>query len=59
MVVQEINQVLSNQQRAIESAKENVLTAMNIGCSDKEEYSNTITQITQHKTTKMNNRNLK
>lgn len=52
MVVQETNQVLSNQQRAIESAKENVLTAMNIGCSDKEEYSNTITQITQHKTTK-------
>ena len=52
MVVQETNQVLSNQQRAIESAKENVLTAMNMGCSDKEEYSNTITQITQHKTTK-------
>lgn len=52
MVVQETNQVLSNQQRAIASAKENVLTAMNMGCSDKKEYSNTVTQITQHKTTK-------
>ena len=51
LVIQETNQILSNQQKAIENSKETFLTAMNMGCSDKQEYSNTITQITQHKTT--------
>lgn len=51
-VINETNQVLANQQRAIESAKNNVINAMNIGCETKHEYSNMITQMTQHQSTK-------
>ena len=52
MAVQETNQVLANQQKAIENAKEHTLSAMNIGCETKLEYSSIVAQITQHKTTK-------
>lgn len=51
-VINETNQVLANQQRAIESAKNNVVNAMNIGCENKQEYSNMVTQMTQHQSTK-------
>ena len=51
-VINETNQVLANQQRAIESAKNNVVNAMNIGCETKHEYSNMVTQMTQHQSTK-------
>ena len=52
MAVQETNQVLANQQKAIENAKEHTLSAMNIGCETKLEYSSIVAQITQHETTK-------
>lgn len=48
----ETNQVLINQQKVIETAKNNVLNAMNMGCETKMEYSNMITQITQYQSTK-------
>ncbi len=51
-VLNETNRVLANQQRTIESAKNNVVNAMNIGCESKEEYSTVVTQMTQHQTTK-------
>lgn len=51
-VLNETNRVLANQQRTIESAKNNVVNAMNIGCESKEEYSTIVTQMTQHQTTK-------
>ena len=51
-VIEETNQVLANQQRAIEGAKNNFMNAMNIGCETKHEYSNMVTQLTQHNTTK-------
>lgn len=51
-VLNETNQVLANQQRTIESAKNNVVNATNIGCESKEEYSTVVTQMTQRQTTK-------
>lgn len=51
-VYNETNQVLINQQKVIETAKNNVLNAMNMGCETKMEYSNMITQITQYQSTK-------
>ena len=51
-VINETNQVLANQQRTIESAKNNVVNAMNMGCENKEEYSSVITQMSQHQSTK-------
>ena len=51
-VLNETNQVLANQQRTIEAAKNNVVNAMNIGCESKEEYSTVVTQMTQQQTTK-------
>lgn len=51
-VINETNQVLANQQRAIESAKNNVVNSMNMGCETKHEYSNMVTQLTQHQSTK-------
>ena len=48
----EAKQVLENQRRAIERAKNNVINAANIGCENKNEYSAIITQMTQHQTTK-------
>ena len=51
-VLNETNRVLANQQRTIESAKNNVVNAMNIGCESKEEYSTVVTQMTQQQTTK-------
>lgn len=51
-VINETNQVLANQQRTIESAKNNVVNAMNMGCENKEEYSGVVTQMTQHQSTK-------
>ncbi len=49
--LEETKKVLSNQQRALNGAKNSVITAMNIGCQNKDEYSNIITQITQYNTT--------
>ena len=51
-VISETNKVLANQQKVIETAKKNVVNAMNIGCENKYEYSNIVTQMTQHQTTK-------
>ena len=51
-VINETNQVLANQQRTIESAKNNVANAKNIGCESKEDYSSVVTQMTQHQSTK-------
>ena len=51
-VLNETNQVLANQQRTIESAKNNVVNAMNIGCESKEEYANIIIQLTEYHATK-------
>ena len=51
-VLNETNQVLANQQRTIESAKNNVVNAMNIGCESKEEYANIILQLTEYHATK-------
>lgn len=51
-VINETNQVLANQERTIENAKNNIVNAMNIGCETKIEYSNMITQMTQHQSTK-------
>ncbi len=51
-VINETNQVLANQQVAIENAKNNVVNAMNIGCESKYEYSNMVTQMTQQQSTK-------
>lgn len=48
----ETNQVLINQQKVIETAKNNVLNAMDMGCESKMEYSNMITQMTQYQSTK-------
>lgn len=50
-VINETNQVLANQQVAIENAKNNVKNAMNIGCESKYEYSNMVTQMTQQQST--------
>lgn len=47
----ETNQVLNNQQGLIEKTKGNVLTAMNIGCNTKEEYTNMTTQLIEHNST--------
>ena len=52
LAMEETNQVLANQQRVIESARANVVNAMNIGCETKSEFSNMMTQITEHGTTK-------
>lgn len=51
-VINENNQVLANQERIIVNAKNNIVNAMNIGCETKIEYSNMITQMTQHQSTK-------
>lgn len=51
-VINETNQVLANQQVAIENAKNNVVIAMNIGCESKYEYSNMVTQMTQQQSTR-------
>ena len=48
----ETNQVLINQQKVIETAKNNVLNAMDMGCETKMEYSNMITQMTQYQSAK-------
>lgn len=48
----ETNQVLINQQKVIETAKNNVINAMDMGCETKMEYSNMITQMTQYQSTK-------
>lgn len=48
----ETNQVLISQQKVIETAKNNVLNAMDMGCETKMEYSNMITQMTQYQSTK-------
>ena len=49
--VVETNQVLKNQQSAIENAKNNVLNSMNIGCQSKEEFVNMTTQMTEYHST--------
>ena len=49
--VEETNQVLKNQQSAIENAKNNVLNSMNIGCQSKEEFVNMTTQMTEYHST--------
>ena len=51
MAMEETNRVLANQQRTIETAKGNVVNAMNIGCETKPEFANMITQMTEHGTT--------
>ncbi len=51
-VINETNLVLANQQRAIANTINNVANAMNIGCENKQEYSNMITQMTQYQSTK-------
>lgn len=51
-VINETNQVLANQQVAIENTKNNVVNARNIGCESKYEYSNMVTQMTQQQSTK-------
>ena len=48
----ETSEVLNNQKKAIARAKDSTFAAMSMGCKNKQEYSNMITQITQHKTTK-------
>lgn len=48
----ETNRVLANQQGTIERAKTNVVNAVNIGCEKKSEFSNMVTQMTQHNSTK-------
>ena len=50
--LEETNQVLANQQKTIETAKGNVVNAMNLGCETKPEFSNMMTQITERGTTK-------
>lgn len=50
--LEETNQVLANQQKTIEIAKGNVVNAINIGCETKPEFSNMMTQITEHGSTK-------
>lgn len=52
-LINEINQVLVSQKRAIENLKNNIVNAMKIGCETKIEYSNMITQITQYQSTKL------
>lgn len=47
-VIDETNQVLSNQQLVIGNAKNSVISAVNIGCQNKEEFINMTTQITEH-----------
>ena len=49
--VEETNQVLANQQSAIENAKNNVLNSMNIKCQNKQEFVNMTTQMTEHSST--------
>lgn len=49
--VEETNQVLKNQQSAIENAKNNVLNSMNIGCQSKEEFVNMTTQMIEYGST--------
>ena len=49
--VEETNQVLKNQQSAIENAKNNVLNSMNIGCQSKEEFVNMATQMIEYGST--------
>lgn len=51
-VINETSQVLANQQRTIESAKNSIVNATNIGCESKVEYSTIIRQMTQQKSTK-------
>ena len=51
-VINETNQVLANQQVTIKNVKNNVINAINIGCSSKLEYSNIVTQMTQYHSTK-------
>ena len=48
----ETSEVLNNQKKAIARAKDSTFAAMSMGCENKQEYSNMITQITQHKTAK-------
>lgn len=50
-ILEDTRVVLSNQQKALNNAKNTLLNAMNMGCENKSEYSNMVTQITQHKTT--------
>ena len=51
-VIDETNQVLSNQQLVIGNAKNSVISAVNIGCQNKEEFINMTTQITEHNSSK-------
>lgn len=51
-LVSETNQVLTNQQSAIQRGQNSVQTAIGMGCEKKEEISNAVTQITEHQTTK-------
>ncbi len=46
------NQILANQQRVIENAKNNVINAMNMGCETKKEYSSIVTHLTENQSTK-------
>ena len=52
LVAGETNAILSNQQRVLERAKANVVEAMNMGCSTKQEYSSVISQMTEAQSTK-------
>ena len=51
-VINETNQVLGNQQLVIGNAKNSVISAVNIGCQNKEEFINMTTQITEHNSSK-------
>ena len=51
-VIDETNQVLSNQQLVIENAKRSVANSVNIGCQNKLEIINMTTQITEHNSSK-------
>lgn len=51
----EVNQILSNQEKVIQNTRNNVLKAIDMGCETKSEYINMITQMTQCQSTKKEN----
>jgi len=50
--IDETNQVLTNQQSTIETAKRSVMASVEMGCESKEEIVNISTQLTEYSTTK-------
>ena len=56
--LEETNEVLANQQKTIETAKDTIKTSINMGCETKEEISNISTQITEYNTTNNNQKKI-